>query len=98
MSVGPMREYLLHSQIPASREEQVLSILAGITGNQPTSINEQVVIYAQLTAQETAASKTKTKQTATQPLSYHKLVRSFNVKDETAVDVEPWRFRAEAGM
>lgn len=54
------------------------------------------MIYAQLAAHENASSKTQTKQTVAQPLSYHKLVRSFDVKDEPAVNVEPWRFRAEA--
>lgn len=52
-----MREYLLYSQIPAAREEQVLSILAGISSNQPTPINEQVLLYAQLKAQEATVSK-----------------------------------------
>lgn len=57
MSGGAIREYLLFSQIPNARREQVLGILAGITGNQPTAFTQQVVIYAQLTAPDTTASK-----------------------------------------
>lgn len=57
MSGGAIREYLLFSQIPHARKEQVLGILAGITGNQPTAFTQQVVIYAQLTAPDTTASK-----------------------------------------
>ncbi|GIZ44155.1 hypothetical protein CKM354_000736100 [Cercospora kikuchii] len=93
-----MREYLLYSQIPAAREEQVLSILAGISSNQPTPINEQILLYAQLKAQEAAVSKRQPqpKATVTQPLSYHRLVRGFNVDGDTATNVQPWTFRAES--
>ncbi|KAF2210158.1 hypothetical protein CERZMDRAFT_86464 [Cercospora zeae-maydis SCOH1-5] len=83
-----MREYLLYSQIPAAREEQVLSILAGISRNQPTPINEQVLLYAQLKAPEAVVSK--------RPLSYHRLIRGLDIDGETATNVQPWTFRAES--
>jgi hypothetical protein len=52
-----MREYLLFSQIPAAREHQVLSILAGVTVAQPVPIYEQVLLYGQLKVPEAAVSK-----------------------------------------
>ncbi|KAM3420693.1 Mediator of RNA polymerase II transcription subunit 18 [Cercospora zeina] len=93
-----MREYLLYSQIPAAREEQVLSILAGISRNQPTPINEQILLYAQLKAPAAVVSKKQPqpKTTVTQPLSYHRLIRSFDVDGGTATNVQPWTFRAES--
>lgn len=37
------------------------------------------------------------KTTVTQPLSYHRLVRGFDVDGDTATNIQPWTFRAESG-
>ncbi|KAI5359957.1 Putative mediator complex, subunit Med18 [Septoria linicola] len=94
-----MREYLLYTQIPAAREEQVLSILAGLSGNQPTPINEHVVLYAQQKAQEAAVSKKQSQNkpsAVAQPLLNYRLSRDFDVEDEAPSNVQPWTFRAES--
>lgn len=47
---------------------------------------------------EIIANTPQTKPTVAQPLSYHKLVRDYDVQDDSAVNIQPWAFRAEAGM
>ncbi|KAF2864106.1 hypothetical protein K470DRAFT_209019 [Piedraia hortae CBS 480.64] len=59
-----LQEFSLHSIVPAARVEQVLAILAGISGMQAVRICEQTVLYRQL-------SPTKGQQRA----QYHKLIR-----------------------
>lgn len=52
-----MHEFVLFSQVPATREAQLLSILSGVTGNQPVPVSEQILIYAQLKVQEATVHK-----------------------------------------
>lgn len=47
---------------------------------------------------EIIANTPQTKPTVAQPLSYHRLVRDYDVQDDSAVNIQPWAFRAEAGM
>lgn len=47
---------------------------------------------------EIIANTPQTKPTVAQPLSYHKLVRDYDVQDDSAVNIQPWAFRAETGM
>ena len=78
-----MQEFLLYTQIPAQRHEQVLHILAGVTGSQPTRIVEQHLIYQQLKTFGVAASKKTAGQQYQQPqrLSYHQLVRDISARN-----------------
>ena len=78
-----MQEFLLYTQIPAQRHEQVLHILAGVTGSQPTRIVEQHLIYQQLKTLGVAASKKPAGQQYQQPqrLSYHQLVRDISARN-----------------
>lgn len=52
-----MHEYILHSQIPKAREQQVVNILAGVTASQPVPVCEQTLVFAQLKLQEAAVSR-----------------------------------------
>lgn len=91
-----MQEFLLYSQIPATRRDQVLNILAGISAAQPISICEQHLIYQQLKVADTATSKrgvtVKQYSTQAQRPSYHKLVRDISAGDGKQ---GVWTFRAE---
>jgi mediator of RNA polymerase II transcription subunit 18, fungi type len=88
-----MHEFLLYSQIPAARHEQVLQILAGITAAQPIKFSEQHVVYQQIKGAQTAAPKKG--QAAQLPraaqLSYCKLVRDCS----QVRDSGPWKIRKE---
>ena len=88
-----MHEFLLYSQIPAARHEQVLQILAGITAAQPIKFSEQHVVYQQIKSAQTAAVKKG--QAAQLPrgaqLSYAKLVRDCPEDGESS----PWKVRKE---
>lgn len=91
-----MHEFLLYSQIPAGRHDQVLHILAGVTASQPTPIREQTLIYQQLKLPDAGISKrtaaaNKPNAQAARP-SFHKLVRDLNENDGQG---GPWKFRAE---
>lgn len=88
-----MHEFLLYSQISASRHEQVLQVLAGITAAQPIKFSEQQVVYQQTkSAQTTAAKKGQTAQPArAAQLGYYKLVRDCSGEKEPG----QWRFRKE---
>jgi mediator of RNA polymerase II transcription subunit 18 len=52
-----MHELVSYSQLQALREEQVLNILAGVTGTQPVEISEQRLIFAQVKVPEVAVNK-----------------------------------------
>lgn len=54
-----MYEIILHSQVVASRQNQVLQILAGVTSMQPVRILEQNLVYQQLKSAEAAATTKK---------------------------------------
>ena len=88
-----MQEYILYSQIPASRLDQVLHILAGVTASQPVNISEQCLIYQQLkSADNFFAKKGQVKQPQqSQRLYHHKLVRDI----EGANTDGSWRLRME---
>jgi mediator of RNA polymerase II transcription subunit 18 len=83
-----MQEALVYSQIPAARVHQVLSILAGLTGTQPSPLCEQTLLYAQnkpsgAPAAPTGAARTKAQQLAREQQQqaarphHHKLVRDL---------------------
>ncbi|TKA82995.1 hypothetical protein B0A55_04660 [Friedmanniomyces simplex] len=91
-----MHEFALYSQIPATRHDQVLQILAGVTASQPTATLEQTLIYQQARLADTGNSKKVPtgRQTAaqTQRLCYHKLVRDLKRPEG---EKGLWTFRAE---
>lgn len=58
-----MHEYLLFSQIPRSRYEQVTDILTGISGSSPVEYSEQHLIYQPLKLPEIKTSKKNPKAT-----------------------------------
>lgn len=95
-----MYELILHSQIAASRQNQVLQILAGITAMQPVDIREQSLVYQQLKPTQTNnAKKGAASQAGTQQrLRYHKLTR--NIEDTSSPS--PWKLvvaeTPDAGM
>ncbi|KAK5138277.1 hypothetical protein LTR08_003338 [Meristemomyces frigidus] len=91
-----MHEFILFSQIPASRHGQVHHIIAGVCGAQPISICEQHLIYRQLKVADAVTSKKAA--SIQQPFAqasrhrYHQLVREIL----PAGGVLPaWTFRAE---
>ncbi|KAI7286182.1 hypothetical protein KC345_g1326 [Hortaea werneckii] len=92
-----MQELLLYSQIPATRHDQVLHILAGVTASPPTQITEQHLVYQQTRIPERNTSK-KNVQPQQQNIqqqrpTYHKLIREVDLK--TGQPTGPWRFCAE---
>lgn len=103
-----MQEFLLYSQIPAAREHQVLSILAGFTGTQPVAVCEQVLLYAQIKVAEApmagkrgaAAARNQQQAVAAARPHYHKLIRAVNharndATTTTAALAEPWILRVD---
>lgn len=102
-----MQEFLLYSQIPAAREHQVLSILAGFTGTQPIPVCDQVLLYAQSKVAEAPttgkrAARNQQLATAAARPHYHKLVRGLNTSPNdtttattTTTTAEPWVLRAD---
>lgn len=96
-----MHEILLYSQISPSRHNQVLNILAGVTGSQPFAYQEQSALFAQLRAPEIAASKKKLSQPGTpQPGSQqqkwvHKLTRAVRITSDAPESTGQWRQRVE---
>ncbi|KAK4549779.1 hypothetical protein LTR36_005080 [Oleoguttula mirabilis] len=90
-----MHEFLLYSQIPVARHEQVLHILAGVCAAQPTSMCQQHLIYQQLKVADAASKKgasAKQQSAQTQRPSYHKLLRDISSGDG---EQSAWTFRAE---
>lgn len=105
-----MQEFLLYSQIPAAREHQVLSILAGFTGTHPVPICEQTLLFAQVKVPDVhsqagrrgpaAKAQQQQQQQAARP-HYQKLNRDVPVPNprkktllKPAVD-SPWVIRSE---
>lgn len=95
-----MYELILHAQVAAARQNQILQILAGITAMQPVSIHEQCLVYQQLKpTQGAGARKGAQSQPVTQQrLRYHKLNRDI----ENASSPSPWKLviaeTPDAGM
>jgi len=78
-----MHSLALYSQVPASRRDQILNILAGVTASQPVPIHEQHLVYLQLQlANNPISKKAPMKQSAQnqRPL-YHKLIREIHAGD-----------------
>jgi mediator of RNA polymerase II transcription subunit 18 len=84
-----MQEALVYSQIPVTRVHQVLSILAGLTGTQPSPLCEQTLLFAQnklsgAPAAPTGAARTKAQQLAREQQQqaarphHHKLTRDLH--------------------
>lgn len=99
-----MHEILLFSQISPSRHNQVLNVLAGVTGSQPFAYQDQNALFAQLRTPEIAASKKKAQTGTPQPGNLqqqqqkwmHKLTRSVQITaDVTPEATESWRQRVE---
>jgi mediator of RNA polymerase II transcription subunit 18 len=87
-----MQEALVYSQIPATRLHQVLSILAGLTGTQPSPLCEQMLLFAQnkpsaAPAAPTGAARTKAQQLAREQQQqaarphHHKLLRDLHASN-----------------
>ena len=82
-----MHEFILYSQVPASRHEQVLNILAGVTASQPVNISEQCLIYKQLkVATSVVPKKGSARQAPPSQLSHPKLIRQGTAE---------WKLRME---
>ena len=83
-----MYELILHSQIAAARQDQVLQILAGATAMQPVPILEQSLIFQQLKSTEAAATTkkgTQSQPTAAQRLRY--VVYGSHIPSATTLDL-----------
>lgn len=95
-----MQEFLLYSQIPVIRHDQVLHILAGVCASQPTQVTEQHLLYQQTRLPEATNAKKggppKQQQPGqTQRPGYHKLIREVDLSDGNGEQRGPFRFRAE---
>jgi mediator of RNA polymerase II transcription subunit 18 len=92
-----MHELLLFSQISPARHNQVLNILAGVTGSQPLAYQDQTVLFAQLRAPEIKLnSKKKPAPGTPQPQKWiHKLSRSVQITSDTPQSAGQWRERVE---
>ena len=88
-----MHEFILYSQVAASRHSQVTNILAGITASQPVNVSEQILVYQQLKmADATGPRKGHAKQgVPVQQPSHHKLVRSM----DNGGRASEWQLRLE---
>lgn len=82
-----MQEFALYSQIHATRYNQILQILAGVTASKPTKVCEQDLVYQQLKLAPTPSRKGH--DTQAQRLSHHHLIRDVEGSDK------PWRLRVE---
>ncbi|KAM0715651.1 hypothetical protein Q7P37_009149 [Cladosporium fusiforme] len=99
-----MHEILLFSQISPSRHNQVLNVLAGVTGSQPFAYQDQNALFAQLRIPEIAASKKKAQTGPPQPGALqsqqqkwmHKLTRPVNIAAGVSPEsTDSWRLRVE---
>lgn len=92
-----MHEFLLFSQVPVTRHDQVLHILAGVCASQPTKLTEQHLIYRQTRLLDAGTSKKggppKQQSAQAQRPSYHKLIREVDLA--TRQQLGPWTGRAE---
>lgn len=92
-----MHELLLFSQIAPARHNQVLNILAGVTGSQPKAYQDQVALFAQLRAPETNLNAKKKPAPGTpQPQKWvHKLSRPVQITTDAPETTGQWRVRVE---
>ena len=92
-----MHEYSLFSQVAPARHNQVLNVLAGVTGARPFAYQDQHVLLAPLpaAAQATAVSKKTNKPASavSQQRWMHNLSRSLQVADGTATSDASWTAR-----
>ncbi|KAH9808822.1 Med18 protein [Teratosphaeria destructans] len=97
-----MHEFILHSQVPAARHDQVLNILSSYTAMPPVSVYDQTLIYAQRKLVESSLKRKQQQHAVNQgglapQLQYRKLVRDLHVPADGAHDgtAGPWTLRAE---
>jgi len=92
-----MHELLLFSQISPARHNQVLNILAGVTGSQPFAYQDQTALFAQLRIPEVNInSKKKPAPGTPQPQKWvHKLSRPVQITSDTPESTGQWRERVE---
>ena len=92
-----MHEILLFSQIAPTRHNQVLNVLAGVTGSQPFAYQDQTALFAQLRLPETTvSSKKKPAPGAPRPERWvHKLTRPVQVTADPSESVGSWRVRVD---
>lgn len=92
-----MHELLLFSQISPARHNQVLNILAGVTGSQPFAYQDQTALFAQLRAPEiNINSKKKPAPGTPQPQKWvHKLSRPVQIINDAPESSGQWRVRVE---
>jgi mediator of RNA polymerase II transcription subunit 18 len=92
-----MHELLLFSQISPARHNQVLNILAGVTGSQPFAYQDQTALFAQLRIPETnISSKKKPAPGTPQPQKWvHKLSRPVQITSDSPDSTGQWRQRIE---
>ena len=92
-----MHELLLFSQISPARHNQVLNILAGVTGSQPFAYQDQTALFAQLRIPETnISSKKKPAPGTPQPQKWvHKLSRPVQITSDSPESTGQWRQRVE---
>ena len=92
-----MHEILLYSQIAPARHNQVLNVLAGVTGSQPFAYQDQTALFAQLRLPEiTVSSKKKPVPGAPRPEKWvHKLTRPVQVTTDAPESVGSWRVRVD---
>lgn len=92
-----MHELLLFSQISPARHNQVLNILAGVTGSQPLAYQDQTSLFAQLRIPETnISSKKKPAPGTPQPQKWvHKLSRPVRITSDPPESAGQWRQRVE---
>ena len=92
-----MHELLLFSQISPARHNQVLNILAGVTGSQPFAYQDQTALFAQLRLPEiNISSKKKPAPGTPQPQKWvHKLSRPVQITSDPPESTGQWRQRVE---
>jgi mediator of RNA polymerase II transcription subunit 18 len=92
-----MHEILLYSQIAPTRHNQVLNVLAGVTGSQPFVYQDQTALFAQLRLPEiTVSSKKKPAPGTPRPERWvHKLTRPVQVTTDPPESVGSWRVRVD---
>jgi mediator of RNA polymerase II transcription subunit 18 len=92
-----MHEILLFSQIAPARHNQVLNVLAGVTGSQPFAYQDQTALFAQLRLPEiSVSSKKKPAPGAPRPERWvHKLTRPVQVTADPPETVGSWRVRVD---
>lgn len=82
-----MHEFLLFGQVPASRHEQALNILSGVTASQPTAFAEQHQIFAPRKTEARVNPAKRLQQTSNQQLYFHDVYRVESAMDEIKVRI-----------